>query len=82
MVHVLLKPGLENFEHHITNVWDECNCAVSYLLLKKWQNEIFREMLCRLKILQILNILQAKLQQYMNHELPDVQAGFRKAEKQ
>ena len=23
-------------------------------------------------------ILQAKLQQYMNHELPDVQAGFRK----
>ena len=35
-------------------------------------------MLCRLKILQILKILQAKLQQYMNCELPDVQAGFRK----
>ena len=27
-VHVLLKPGLENFEHYFTNVWDECNCAV------------------------------------------------------
>ena len=26
----------------------------------------------------MLNILQAMLQQYMNHELPDVQAGFRK----
>ena len=26
----------------------------------------------------ILKILQAKLQQYMNHELPDVQAGFKK----
>ena len=25
----------------------------------------------------MLNILQARLQQYMNHELPDVQAGFR-----
>ena len=25
-----------------------------------------------------LNILQARLQQYVNHELPDVQAGFRK----
>ena len=25
----------------------------------------------------ILKILQARLQQYMNHELPDVQAGFR-----
>ena len=41
-----------------------------------------------LKLLQIalishaskvmLKILQARLQQYMNHELPDVQAGFRK----
>ena len=26
----------------------------------------------------MLNILHARLQQYMNHELPDVQAGFRK----
>jgi len=40
----------------------------------------------RLKLLQIalisqaskvmLKILQARFQQYMNHELPDVQAGF------
>ena len=27
-VHVLLKPGLENFEHYFTSVCDECNCAV------------------------------------------------------
>ena len=26
----------------------------------------------------MLNILQARLQHYVNHELPDVQAGFRK----
>ena len=26
----------------------------------------------------MLKILQGRLQQYMNHELPDVQAGFRK----
>ena len=26
----------------------------------------------------MIKILQARLQQYMNHELPDVQAGFRK----
>ena len=26
----------------------------------------------------MLKILQSRLQQYMNHELPDVQAGFRK----
>ena len=28
MVHVLLKTGLEDFEHYFTSVWDECNCAV------------------------------------------------------
>ena len=27
-VHVLLKPGLENFEHYFASVWDEGNCAV------------------------------------------------------
>ena len=26
----------------------------------------------------MLKILHARLQQYMNHELPDIQAGFRK----
>ena len=28
MVHILLKPGLENFEHYFTSMWDECNCLV------------------------------------------------------
>ena len=28
MVYVVLKPGLENFEHYLTTVWDECSCAV------------------------------------------------------
>ena len=28
MVHVLLKPGLENFEHYFTSLWDECKCVV------------------------------------------------------
>ena len=27
-VHVLLKPGLENFEHYFASMWDECNCVV------------------------------------------------------
>ena len=27
-VHVLLKPGLENFEHYFTSLGDECNCAI------------------------------------------------------
>ena len=28
MVHILLKPGLENYEHYFPSVWDECNCMV------------------------------------------------------
>ena len=27
-VHILLKPGLENFEYYFTSMWDEYNCAV------------------------------------------------------
>ena len=41
VVHVLLKPGLENFEHYFTSVWDECNCAVVWaffgiVFLRDW----------------------------------------------
>ena len=39
-VHVLLKPGLEDFEHYLPSVWDECSCAASELfgrgLLQAW----------------------------------------------
>ena len=27
-VHILLKPGLENFEHYFAIICDECNCVV------------------------------------------------------
>ena len=26
-VHVLLKPGLEDFEHGLPSMWNECNCV-------------------------------------------------------
>ena len=28
MVHILLKPHLENFKYYFVSLWDECNCAV------------------------------------------------------
>ena len=28
MVNVLLRPGLEDFEHYFASMWDECICAV------------------------------------------------------
>ena len=41
MVHVLLKPGLGNFEHYFTSVWDECSCVVVWpffrvVFLRDW----------------------------------------------
>ena len=32
-VHILLKSGLENFEHYFTSIWDEWNCAVVWAFL-------------------------------------------------
>ena len=32
-VHILLKSGLENFEHYFTSMWDECTCAVVWAFL-------------------------------------------------
>ena len=41
MVHVLLKCGLENFEHYFASMWDECNCAVVWtffgIALLEWK---------------------------------------------
>ena len=31
MVHVLLKPDLEDSEHYFASVWDECNYAVVWI---------------------------------------------------
>ena len=46
MVHVSLKPGLENFERYFTSVWDECNCAAVWtffgiVLLWDWNKTDF-----------------------------------------
>ena len=30
-VHVLLKPGLENFEYYFASLWDECSCGVVWM---------------------------------------------------
>ena len=32
-VHILLKPGLENFEDYFSSVWNECSCAVVWAFL-------------------------------------------------
>ena len=48
MVHILLKPNLENFVHYFASVWDECNCVVVWAFfgiafLWDWnENDIFQ----------------------------------------
>ena len=32
LVHVLLKPRLENFEHYFASMWDKCKCAIVWTL--------------------------------------------------
>ena len=32
-VHILLQPGLDNFEHYFASVWDQCNFAVIWNIL-------------------------------------------------
>ena len=45
---------------------------------KEWSNYCTIEVISH-AIKAMLQILQARLQQYLNQELPDEQAGFRKA---
>ena len=33
-IHVLLKPGLENFEYYFTSMWEEYNCVVVWNIMR------------------------------------------------
>ena len=68
MVHLLLKPGLENFEHSFASVWDGCNCVVVWTffgiaLLWDWnENWLF---LVLWPLLSFLNLLPYWLQHFL-----------------
>ena len=56
---------------------------VSYISVPKENNAKECSNYCTIALISpasnvMLKILQARLQQYVNHELPNVQAGFRK----
>ena len=89
MVHILLKPGLENFEHYFTSVWDECNCVVVWSFFgiaflwdwnENWPFPVLWPLLSFPYLLAywVQHFHSIIFQQYVNRELPDVQAGFRK----
>ena len=70
VVHVFLKPGLENFEHYFTSVWDECNCVVVWAFFGiafpwelKWKLTFFSPM-ATAKFSRFAGILSAALSQH------------------
>ena len=70
MVHVLLKPGLENFKHYFTSVWDECNCAVvwaffgiAFFLELEWKLT-FSSLVATAEFSKFAGILSAALSQH------------------
>ena len=66
-----------------TQQWPQDCKRLVFLLIPKKGNTKECSNYCTIALIShaskvMLKILQARLQQYVNHELPDVQAGFRK----
>ena len=68
LVHVLLKPGLENFEHYISSVWEVCNCALVwtfFVIAFLWDwNENFSSPVATAEFSKFAGILSAALLQH------------------
>ena len=68
-VHVLLKPGLENFEHYFISMWDECNCVVVWAFfgiafLWDWNENTFFILVATAEFSKFAGILSAALSQH------------------
>ena len=68
LVHVLLKPILEDFEHFLASMWDECNCAVVWtffgIALWDWNENWHFPVLWPLRFSKFAGILNAALSQH------------------
>ena len=63
-VHVLLKPILKDFEHHLASMWNECNCAVVWTffgiaLLWDWNENTFSSPVATAEFSKFAGILSA-----------------------
>ena len=68
-----------------TQQWPQDRKKLVFISLSKKRNARECSNYCTVALIShtrkvMLKILQAGLQKYVNHELPDVQAGYRKAE--
>ena len=72
MVHVLLKPGLENVERYFASMWDECNCVVVWTFfgiafLWDWNELTFSSPVAIAEFSKVAGMLNAPL--YHHHLL-------------
>ena len=74
-VHILLKPGLENFEHYFISMWDECNCVVVWAFFGIVFLRDFIQ--CSCFITELILLLQAhQLFSALNSSLPVLHHGL------
>ena len=70
MVHILLNPGLENFEHYFASMWDECNCVVvcaffGIAVFLSWKKNLtFSSPVATAEFSKFVGILSAALSQH------------------
>ena len=69
-VHILLKCGLENFEHYFVIAWDECNCVVvwaffgiAFFLGLEWKLT-FSSPVATAEFSKVVGVLSAALSQH------------------
>ena len=68
-VHILLKSGLENFEHYFTSMWGVCNCVVVWTFfgiafLWNWNENTFSSPVATAEFSKFAGILSAALSQH------------------
>ena len=68
-VHILLKPGLDNFEQYFASMWDERNCAVVWTFfgiafLWDWNENTFSSPVATEEFSKFAGILSAALSQH------------------
>ena len=63
MIHTLLKPGLENFEHYFTSMWGGCNCAVVWAFFGIGMKLTFSSPVAMAELSKFADILNAALLQ-------------------
>ena len=64
MVHILLKPGLEDLGHYFASMWDECNCAVVWHSLALEWKLIFSSPVATAEFSKFAGNLSAALSQH------------------